>query len=193
MQDLVVNERLIIPARDLRWRFSRSSGPGGQGVNTTDSRVELVLDVEKCSGLGPFRRARLVEHFETRLVEGCLRVVVAEERSQWQNRQKALDRMAELLREGLQPPPRAMRSALASMFICSRRRPTSPTSLMTTEAPRQAHVIPTSPAPALRSSTRGGRSWSAPPAAFSASSPSPSPTSSARGSKSASATKRAVT
>ena len=105
LQDLLISERLTIPSRDLRWRFSRSSGPGGQGVNTTDSRVELVLDVANCSCLGPFRRARLLEHFETRLVEGCLRVVVAEERSQWQNRQKALHRMGELLREGLQPPP----------------------------------------------------------------------------------------
>ena len=105
MQDLLVNERLTIPFRDLRWRFSRSSGPGGQGVNTTDSRVELMLDVANCSCLGPFRRARLLEHFDTRLVDGCLRVVVAEERSQWQNRQKALHRLGELLREGLQPPP----------------------------------------------------------------------------------------
>ena len=121
VQDLVVNERLIISARDLRWRFSRSSGPGGQGVNTTDSRVELVLDVENCSGLGPFRRARLVEHFETRLVEGCLRVVVAEERSQWQNRQKALHRMAELLREGLQPPPRARKSTRPGRGAVKRR------------------------------------------------------------------------
>ena len=98
MQDLWVSERLIIPSKDLRWRFSRSSGPGGQGVNTTDSRVELILDVANCSCLVPFRRARLLEHFQTRLLEGCLRVVVAEERSQWQNRQKALHRMAELLR-----------------------------------------------------------------------------------------------
>ena len=105
MQDLLVNERLTIPSRDLRWRFSRSSGPGGQGVNTTDSRVELMLDVANCSCLGPFRRARLLEHFDTRLVDGCLRVVVAEERSQWQNRQKALHRLGALLREGLQPPP----------------------------------------------------------------------------------------
>ena len=105
MQNLVVNERLTIPSRELRWRFSRSSGPGGQGVNTTDSRVELLLDLANCSCLGPFRRTRLLEHFQARLVEGCLRVVVAEERSQWQNRQKALHRLGELLREGLQPPP----------------------------------------------------------------------------------------
>ena len=121
MQDLLVNARLTIPSRDLRWRFSRSSGPGGQGVNTTDSRVELVLDVANCSCLGPFRRARLLAHFEPRLVEGCLRVVAAEERSQWQNRQKALYRMGELLREGLQPPPRARKATRPGRGAVKRR------------------------------------------------------------------------
>ena len=120
-QDLVVSERLVIPARELRWRFSRASGPGGQGVNTTDSRVELVLNVATCSCLGPFRRARLLEHFQTRLVEGCLRVVVAEERSQWQNRQKALHRMAVLLREGLQPPPPARKATKPGRGAVKRR------------------------------------------------------------------------
>ena len=121
MQDLVVNDRLIIPSRDLRWRFSRSSGPGGQGVNTTDSRVELLLDIAGCSCLGPFRRARLLDHFQTRLVEGCLRVVVAEERSQWQNRQKALHRMADLLRQGLQPPPPSRKSTRPGRGAVRRR------------------------------------------------------------------------
>ena len=121
MQDLWVSERLIIPSKDLRWRFSRSSGPGGQGVNTTDSRVELILDVANCSCLGPFRRARLLEHFQTRLLEGCLRVVVAEELSQWQNRQKALHRMAELLREGLKPPPRARKATRPGRGAVKRR------------------------------------------------------------------------
>ena len=104
-QDLVVNDRLVIPAADLQWRFSRASGPGGQGVNTTDSRVELVLNLEACSVLGPFRRARLCERLASRLVDGDLRIVVADERSQWQNRQKAMVRMAELLRDALKPPP----------------------------------------------------------------------------------------
>ena len=120
-QDLVVSERLVIPARELRWRFSRASGPGGQGVNTTDSRVELVLDLATCSCLGPFRRARLLEHFQTRLVESCLRVVVAEERSQWQNRQKALHRMAVLLREGLQPLPPARKATKPGRGAVKRR------------------------------------------------------------------------
>ena len=100
--DLHVTDRLVIPSGDLQWRFSRASGPGGQGVNTTDSRVELVLDLQTCSVLGPFRRARLLEQ-PSRLSDGCLRVVVAEERSQWQNRQKALHRMADLLRQGCSP------------------------------------------------------------------------------------------
>jgi len=121
VQDLQIHDRLVIPAKDLKWRFSRASGPGGQGVNTTDSRVELVLDVANCSCLGPFRRARLLEHFETRLVEGCLRVVVAEERSQWQNRQKALHRMGELLREGLLPPPRARKATRPGRGAVRRR------------------------------------------------------------------------
>ena len=104
-QDLIVNDLLLIPADDLQWRFSRASGPGGQRVNTTDSRVELVLDIEACAVLGPFRRARLRERLASRVVDGDLRVVVADERSQWQNRQKAMVRMAELLRDGLKPPP----------------------------------------------------------------------------------------
>ena len=104
-QDLYINDRLVIPAAELKWRVSRAAGPGGQGVNTTDSRVELVLDLEACLVLGPFRRERLKQRLATRLVEGCLRVVVAEERSQWQNRQRALVRLGDLLREGLKPPP----------------------------------------------------------------------------------------
>ncbi|MAV10167.1 MAG: aminoacyl-tRNA hydrolase [Synechococcus sp. MED850] len=104
-QDLVVSDRLVIPAGELQWRFSRASGPGGQGVNTTDSRVELLLDLEACSVLGPYRRARLKQQLGSRLLNGCLRVVAAEERSQWQNRQAAMARLADLLRQGLKPPP----------------------------------------------------------------------------------------
>lgn len=105
VQDLTVNTRLVIPAAELQWRFSRASGPGGQGVNTTDSRVELVFDLERSRVLGPFRRERLRVALGARVVEGCVRVVAAEERSQWQNRQRALARLGDLLREGLKPPP----------------------------------------------------------------------------------------
>ena len=113
IQDLPINDRLVIPAAELQWRFSRSSGPGGQGVNTTDSRVELRFDLESSKALGPFRKARLRQQLASRLEGNCLRVVAAEERSQWQNRQRAMARLADLLREGLKPPP-------------PKRRPTRP-------------------------------------------------------------------
>ncbi len=120
-QDLPINKRLVIPAGELQWRFSRSSGPGGQGVNTTDSRVELVLDLAASTVLGPFQKQRLLKRFEQRLVNGCLSVVAAEQRSQWQNRQQALSRLADLLREGLQPPPPARRTTKPSRGAVKRR------------------------------------------------------------------------
>ena len=80
VQDLTVNDRLVIPAAELQWRFSRASGPGGQGVNTTDSRVELVFDLARSKVLGPFRRRRLQEVLAQRIVDGCLRVVAASTR-----------------------------------------------------------------------------------------------------------------
>jgi len=113
IQDLPINDRLVIPAAELQWRFSRSSGPGGQGVNTTDSKVELRFDLESSKALGPFRKARLRQQLASRLEGNCLRVVAAEERSQWQNRQMAMARLADLLREGLKSPP-------------PKRRPTRP-------------------------------------------------------------------
>ena len=83
--------------------------------------MELVLDLQTCSVLSPFRRARLLDRLAPRLSEGCLRVVVAEERSQWQNRQKALHRMGELLREGLQPAPRARKATRPGRGAVQRR------------------------------------------------------------------------
>ena len=119
--DLQIDDRLVIPAQDLKWRFSRSSGPGGQGVNTTDSRVELIFDLHACAVLGPFRRVRLRHNLASRLVDGCLRVVVAEQRSQWQNRQKAMVRLAELLREGLKSAPPERRPSRPGRGAVKRR------------------------------------------------------------------------
>ena len=121
VQDLVVTNRMVIPSAELQWRFSRASGPGGQGVNTTDSRVELVWDLDASSVLGPFRKVLLKERLGSKIANGCLRVVVAEERSQWQNRQKALHRMGELLREGLQPAPRARKATRPGRGAVKRR------------------------------------------------------------------------
>jgi len=106
--DLPINGTLVIPAAELGWRFSRASGPGGQGVNTTDSRVELVFDLAASQVLPEPLRQRALARLQGRLTAGVLVVVAAEHRSQWLNRQAAQKRLAELLRQasGAPPPPR---------------------------------------------------------------------------------------
>ena len=105
---------VVIPESELAWRFSRSSGPGGQGVNTTDSRVELVFDVAASSSLGPDLRARALARLGPRLSGGVLSVTASEHRSQLRNREEAERRLAAILSEAIAPPPRP-------------RRPTKPT------------------------------------------------------------------
>jgi ribosome-associated protein len=107
--DLPVTGALVVPAAALRWRFSRSSGPGGQGVNTADSRVELSVDALGLPGLTDPQRARLAARLGGRLVDGVLTVVASEHRQQLRNRQAARDRLAAVLRAALAPPPAARR------------------------------------------------------------------------------------
>jgi len=104
--DLRVNGWLLIPAAELRERFSRSSGPGGQSVNTTDSRVELSFDVAGSAVLPEWARDRITERLAGRLAGGVLTVTASEQRSQLANRQAARARMAALLREATAPPQR---------------------------------------------------------------------------------------
>ena len=119
--DLTINSRLVIPSKELKWRFSRSSGPGGQGVNTTDSKVEVVFDICRSSAIGPFHKQRLLERLENRCVNGCLNIVASEERSQYQNRQLAMARLVNLLREGLKPPPKERKATKPTRASQKRR------------------------------------------------------------------------
>lgn len=112
---------MVVPARDLRWRFSRSSGPGGQSVNTTDSRVELSIDITTTSALGPRQRARAVERLAGRLVDGVLTVTASEHRSQSQNREAARTRLAAILADAVAPPPPIRRPTRASRGAVERR------------------------------------------------------------------------
>ena len=111
---LVVTRAFVVPEAELTERFSRSSGPGGQGVNTTDSRVELSYDVAGSPSVPDHLRARVLERLGNRLVDGVLTMSASEHRSQLRNREAARERMAQLLREAAAPPP-------------PRRRPTRPT------------------------------------------------------------------
>jgi ribosome-associated protein len=104
--DLRINSWLQIPGTELHERFSRSSGPGGQSVNTADSRVELSFDLERSRTLPEWARARITERLAGRLTGGVLTVAASEQRSQLANRQAARARLAALLRDGIAPPQR---------------------------------------------------------------------------------------
>lgn len=106
--DLPVTDRLVVPAAMLDWRFSRSSGPGGQGVNTADSRAELSVRVLEIPGLTGLQRARLAERLGPRLVDGVLTIAASEFRQQLRNREAARARLATAIRQAiaLPAPPR---------------------------------------------------------------------------------------
>jgi ribosome-associated protein len=118
---LEVRRGVLVPERELRWRFSRSSGPGGQSVNTTDSRVELSYDLAGSGALGPVLKQRALAALAERLVDGVLTVVAAEHRSQLLNRRAARTRLAAVLRDATAPPPRARRPTRPSRGAQERR------------------------------------------------------------------------
>ena len=119
--DLRVTDRLVIPGGELRERFSRSSGPGGQGVNTTDSRVELSYDLGASPALPDRLRERARERLAGRLVDGVLTVTASEHRAQLANREAARERLAALLREAVSPPPPPRRPTRPSRAAKERR------------------------------------------------------------------------
>lgn len=112
---------LEIPRRELRWRFSRSSGPGGQGVNTADSRVELSFDVARTTALPEPLRERALSRLAGRLVDGVLTVSAQEHRAQLANRRAAEQRLVDALDEAMAPPPRARRGTRPSRGSVRRR------------------------------------------------------------------------
>ncbi|MDQ1620618.1 MAG: ribosome-associated protein [Actinomycetota bacterium] len=112
---------MVIPQSELRWRFSRSSGPGGQSVNTTDSRVELSFDVAGTTALTPVLKERALSRLADRLVDGVLTVSASEHRSQLQNRKAAGTRLAAALAEAVAPPPRKRRPTRPSRAAMDRR------------------------------------------------------------------------
>jgi ribosome-associated protein len=105
---------IVIPPEELSWRFSRSAGPGGQHVNTSDTQAELSFDLAGSAALPPLLRERALRALAGRLAGGVLTVTASEYRSQLRNREAAAARLSELLTEATAPPPPP-------------RRPTRPT------------------------------------------------------------------
>lgn len=121
---LRVTDTLSLAPSELGWRFSRSSGPGGQGVNTADSRVELTWDPTTSlavAGLPSAARDRLMARLGPVLVNGKVVIAASEQRAQLRNRQAARERLAQMLREALAPPPRTRRSTKPTRGSIERR------------------------------------------------------------------------
>ena len=123
-----VNPRVTIPDDELSWRFSRSSGPGGQHVNTTDSQAELRWNLGSSTALSDHLRARARERLAGRLVDDTVIITASEYRSQHRNREAAKERLAELVRDAIAPPPpprrptRPTRAAKERRLASKRRR-----------------------------------------------------------------------
>jgi ribosome-associated protein len=117
----VVVRGTTIPAEELSWRFSRSPGPGGQSVNTGDTRAELSFDVVATSALPPALKQRALAALAGRLADGVITVAASEYRSQLRNREAAVARLAELLTEATAPPPKARKPTKPSRAAVQRR------------------------------------------------------------------------
>jgi ribosome-associated protein len=121
VDDVRVGPTVTIPAAELTWRFSRSSGAGGQHVNTTDSRVELTWDLERTTALTEQQRSRARRRLGPSLVDGTLTVAASERRSQLRNREAAMERLAHLVATAIEPPPPPRRPTKPSRGAQQRR------------------------------------------------------------------------
>ena len=102
--DLQINKTLVIPSKEIKWRFSRSSGPGGQNVNKIESKVEIIYNLEESKVLNDNQKAILKINLKNKLVNNILRLVVQEHRNQLLNRQLALMKLSSIIKDGLNKP-----------------------------------------------------------------------------------------
>lgn len=118
---LEVLPTLTIPASELGWRFSRASGPGGQHVNTTDTRVELSWNVSASLAVSESQRLILLSRLGQRLVDGVITVTASEERSQLRNREIAMVKLADVVAGALAPPAPERRATKPTRGSARRR------------------------------------------------------------------------
>ena len=97
--DLQINKQLIIPSQEIKWRFSCSSGPGGQNVNKVESQVEIIFNINKSKTLNDFQKNLLLNKLNNKMINGCISIKVQEKRTQLKNRQLAIEKLNSLLKE----------------------------------------------------------------------------------------------
>ena len=102
--NLKITKILVIPSKEIKWRFSKSSGPGGQNVNKIESRVEIVFNIEDSKVLDDFQKSILKINLKNKLVNNSLRLVVQEHRNQLLNRQLALIKLSSIIKDALNKP-----------------------------------------------------------------------------------------
>ena len=101
--DLKITKTLVIPSNEIKWRFSRSSGPGGQNVNKIESRVEIIFNLEDSKVLNDYQKEILKRNLKNKLVKNSLRLAVQEHRNQLLNRQLALMKFSSIIKNALKP------------------------------------------------------------------------------------------
>lgn len=122
MDGIRISRSVEIPEAEIRFRFSRSGGPGGQNVNKRDTKVELLFDVAGSPSLGPRQRERIMRKLASRIdQDGVLHLVVSEQRTQGRNRETAIERFCDLVREALRPDPPKRRPTRPSKQATQRR------------------------------------------------------------------------
>ncbi len=119
--DLIITSRLVIPSRELKWRFSRSSGPGGQKVNKTNTRVEIIFNIDESKVLNDYQKKVLTKKLKTKLVNNCICLAVQEERNQLLNRQIAIIRISSVIRNSLKNSSKVRKATKPSKASQNRR------------------------------------------------------------------------
>ena len=102
--DLKITKTLVIPSNEIKWRFSRSSGPGGQNVNKIESRVEIIFNLEDSKVLNDYQKEILKRNLKNKLVKNILCLAVQEHRTQLLNRQLALMKFSSIIKNALNKP-----------------------------------------------------------------------------------------
>ena len=119
--DIRINSRIIIPANELEWRFSRSSGSGGQNVNKTESRVELIFDISNSKVFSPYQKFQIISQLKTKIINGSICIATQDKRTQYENRKLAISRLTSLVRDQLKPQIKARRETKPTRASQKRR------------------------------------------------------------------------